>query len=101
MILHVYGMKNRLSGIFEKPFAELADPTEYSEQLFQSLALAPVDALQLHKEFDLYCLGTIDSKSGEIVPSVSFVCSLEQMCLSLISSKEVKKEVSDEQVASV
>ena len=91
MTLHIYAMKNRLSGIFERPFAENVDPKVYPELLAQSLALAPVEALVRHGEFDIYYLGTFDSKSGSLVSgSCDFVMSLEQLCNSYINAKKEK-----------
>lgn len=92
MIYHVYSLKNRLSGIYEKPFAEHFDSKEYPEMLTQALALADVEALNRHKEYDLYYLGTFDSVSGAIKSQpVEFIVSLEAICLSFISKKSVEK----------
>lgn len=97
MKLNLYALKNRLSGIFERPFAEVYDEKEYPELLAQSLALANPVELNRHKEFDLYKVGVIDSKSGEITDTkVEFVCSLEQMCLTYITNKEGNKDVGKE-----
>lgn len=88
MIYHVYSLKNRLSGIFERPFAEHYDSKEYPELLTQSLAVADIDSLNRHKEYDLYYNGTFDSVSGAItVCPVEFVISLEPICLDFISKK--------------
>lgn len=89
MILHIYGLKNRLSGIFEKPVTELHDEKEYCELLTQSLAMADPVVLARHKEYDVYHLGTIETKTGEIAASgVEFVMSLEQVCEQYILAKE-------------
>ena len=97
MILNLYALKNRLSGIFERPFAEIYDEKEYPELLAQSLALANPVELNRHKEFDLYKVGVIDSKSGEITDAhVEFVCSLEQMCLTYLANKEGNDNVRKE-----
>lgn len=94
MILTMYVLKNRLSGIYEKPISELAEPKEYCEMLLQSLAVAPVNMLELHKEYDLYKVGTYNSQSGEITScSPEFVMSLESICLSYLAAKEKKVNV--------
>lgn len=90
MKLYLYSLKNRLSGIFERPVAEIYDEKEYPEYLAQSLALAEVSVLNRYKEYDIYCLGTMDSKSGTIVSSCDFVGSLESLCVTYIASKETK-----------
>lgn len=94
MKLNLYVLKNRLSGIYEKPICELADSKEYAEMLTQSLALAPVDALNLHKEYDIYFVGSYESKSGVITScDPEFVMSLESICLNYLAAKEVKENV--------
>ena len=90
MKLYLYSLKNRLSGLFERPVAEIYDEKEYPEYLAQSLALADVDVLARYKEYDVYCLGTLDNKSGVIVSSCDFISSLEPLCVSYIASKEIK-----------
>lgn len=95
MILHLYSLKNRLSGIYERPVAEIYDHGEYIESLGQSLALAEIEVLNRYKEYDVYSLGTLDSKTGEIVSSVEFVGTLEGVCLTYITAKEKKENVSE------
>lgn len=91
MILHLYSLKNRLSGIYERPVAEAYDPKEYMDALSQSLAVAEVPVLNFYKEFDVYCLGILDTKSGEISQTeVEFVGSCESVCLTFIAAKEKK-----------
>lgn len=90
MKLYLYSLKNRLSGIYERPVAEVYDEKDYPEFLAQSLALAEVSVLARYKEYDIYCLGIMDSKSGSITSCCDFVGSLEPVCLSYIASKETK-----------
>ena len=97
MILTMYVLKNRLSGIYEKPLCDLAEPKEYCEMLMQSLAVAPVNMLLLHKEYDLYSIGSFNSQSGEVTSSSpEFVMSLEGICLKYLAFKE-KKDVRREE----
>lgn len=93
MTLHLYSLKNRLSGIYERPVAEVYDSKEYFEYLSQSLALAEVPELNRYKEYDVYEVATMDSKSGIVVPgSVEFVGSLEALCTGYIACKDKKDE---------
>lgn len=94
MTLYLYSLRNRLSGIFERPVAEIYDNKEYIEYLGQSLALAEKDVLIRYKEYDVYCLGKLDSKTGHITSNVDFLETLEGMCTVYIAAKEKK---SDEQ----
>lgn len=94
MILTVYVLKNRLSGIFERPFAEPYSIKEYPDLLAQSLAMADIDSLNRHKEFDVFCVGSFDNKSGELktLGSPEFILSLEQLCEGYILAKSKKVE---------
>ena len=96
MILHLYSLKNRLSGIYERPVAEIYDHEEYIESLGQSLALADVEVLARYKEYDVYSLGTMESKTGEIINCVEFVGTLEGLCTTYIAAKEKKSDVGKE-----
>lgn len=96
MTKYLYALKNRLSGIYENPTCEKYDEKEYPELLAQSLAVAPVEMLELHKEFDLYRVGTFDTKSGECqVDAPEFIMSLEGLCLQYLAVK-VKSNVGRE-----
>ena len=90
MKLYLYGLKNRLSGLFERPVAEIYDPKEYGEYLTQSLALAGIPELNRYKEYDVFCLGCMETKSGEIVGQVDFIVSLDAMCTAYIAAKKVE-----------
>ena len=93
MTLHLYSLKNRLSGIYERPVAEIYDSKEYFEFLSQSLACASVPELNRYKEYDVYEVGTMESKNGVITPSaVDFVGSLEALCVGYIACKDKKDE---------
>lgn len=88
MILFIYGLKNRLVGQFEKPFAEGIEPKNYIDQLALSISVADPATLTRYKEYDLYCLGTLDNKSGELKACIEFVGSLEPICVSLLDHKK-------------
>lgn len=88
MIFYVYGLKNRLVGQFEKPFSEAIEPKEYIDQLTLSIAVADLVTLNRYKEYDLYCLGSVDNKTGDVISSCSFIASLEPICLSILDHKE-------------
>lgn len=97
MILNIYAMKNRLTGTFDRPFCEQCQVADYPEAIAQALSLADPVALNRHKEYDVYCLGTFDTKTAEIKSCVDFVVSLEQICISFLEkkvSKDGREEVS-------
>ena len=94
MTLYVYALKNRLSGVFEKPVFERFERDEYPELLTQSLALAEKGQLRIHKEYDLYLIGTYDTVTGLVnsLSSADFICSLEPICERYLSSKKGEAE---------
>lgn len=88
MNYYIYGFKNRLLGQFDRPVAELVEPKDYAENISMGLVSASTEALARTKEFDVYCLGKVDVKTGELISSCDFVCSLEPICLRIIEHKE-------------
>lgn len=96
MILNLYSLKNRLSGIYERPVAEQCETKDYIESLARTLASQPVDSLNFYKEFDAYFVGTFDTKSAVITVSNEFVGSLEGICLSFIGAKSGDENVGKE-----
>lgn len=97
MKFYLYGFKNRLLGQFDRPVAELVEPKDYEANISMGLVAADRSALERTKEFDVYCLGEVDVKSGEVKSCLDFVCSLEPICLKIIEHKE-KKDVGDSEV---
>lgn len=93
MILNLYSLKNRLSGIYERPVAENCEVKDYIESLARTLASQPVDSLNFYKEFDAYFVGTFDTKSAVIAPADEFLGSLEGICLAFIGAKSGEKDV--------
>ena len=84
MKFYIYGFKNRLLGQFDRPVAEIVEPKDYEANISMGLVAADPAALQRTKEFDVYCLGELDVKSGEFISCLDFVCSLEPICLKII-----------------
>ena len=95
MTLQVYAMKNRMTGVFERPFCEQVDVKDYPEAITQALSLAPAEALIRHKEFDVYCIGHFDTKTGVIESCVDFVVSLEPICEAYIAYHKNEKSSED------
>lgn len=90
MILNIYAMKNRLTGVFDRPFVEQVDVSDYAEAITQALSLASPVELSRHKEYDVYSLGKFDTKTAEIKSCCEFVVSLEPICLALVKVKEIQ-----------
>lgn len=99
MKLNLYSLKNRLSGFFERPVAEMSEPNDYLEGLAQSLALAPITELERYKEYDVYYFGKFDNKSGDIFPSNEFVGSLEAICIGYLDHKKEAANGKEERAA--
>ena len=101
MIYRLYGFKNRLLGSFESPVASNLEGKDYIEGLSMSLISSEIGVLVRYKEFDVYCLGEMDSKSGEILSKCDFVESLEPICVRLIEHKEKGADHGREEVKKV
>lgn len=95
MKYYIYGFKNRLLGQFDRPVAEIVEPNDYEANISMGLVAASPEALARTKEFDVYFLGEMDVKSGEVKSCCDFICSLEPICLKIIEHKE-KKDVRSE-----
>ena len=99
MIMYLYSLKNRLSGIYERPVAEQCESKDYIESLSRTLASQPVESLNFYKEFDAYFVGTFDTKSAEVKPCSEFLGSLESICLGFISIKSGDSDVGQKESA--
>lgn len=97
MKFYLYAFKNRLLGQFDRPVAEIVEPKDYETNISMGLVAAEVGALARTKEFDVYCLGEFDVKSGVLKTCCDFVCSLEPICLKLLEHKEIS-HVGDSEV---
>ena len=93
MILNVFVLKNRLTGIYGSPFCEKCEVKDYPEAIGEVLAASSLEVLERQKEFDVYTIGTFDTKSGECqVVAPDFVLSLEPLCEGLITVKTKKDD---------
>lgn len=91
MILHIYANMNVVGEFFSSPVVEKITPEEMLKDYCQIVCGLPQDVLQRLKECDLYCLGTYDNVSGEIVPEKTFLLHCGEVCSRYIK-EEVKKE---------
>lgn len=94
MKLTIYGLKNRLSGMFERPQAEtVTDSKDYVEFLTANFAANGDPAtLARYAEYDVYKLGDFETKTGEIVSCCDFIASLGPICEQMIAVKTKKVE---------
>lgn len=77
MIKKCYAYCNRLNGQFEMPRAYIYDKDEVVEDLIASIKASKGD-LDYLLEFDLYYMGTFDSKSGAYIADKEFLISLNK-----------------------
>lgn len=73
MKLYIYANLNVLGGFFGSVITERVEPEEIKQDYAQVVAGLPQDALISLRECDLYCLGSFDNVSGEIVPEKQFL----------------------------
>ena len=76
MIKRIYGFKNVKSGNFGDPRFELIPKEEAAEYYAVAIKEAPAKDQEFMKEIDVYYLGTLDTKTGEIKADCDFVVSL-------------------------
>lgn len=93
MILHIYVNFNVVGDFFSSPIVEKVTPEEMTKDYVQIISGLPQDALIKLKECDLYCLGTYDNVSGEIIPEKRFLLHCGEVC-SRFLKEEKKEEVS-------
>ena len=67
MKMYLYVTKNKKSGQYGQIKAEIMDNDQAKESYSISKLEAPVDQQKYLDELELYCLGTYDTASGEIV----------------------------------
>lgn len=76
MIRKYFAYKNDKLGVFNDPFF-LPYPIEDVKEVV-SVAVRSGQGPAHADELSLYLLGTMDDKTGLIVPSVDFICSLSE-----------------------
>ena len=67
MKLYLYVTKNKKSGQYGQIKAEIMDNDQAKESYSISKLEAPVDQQKYLNELELYCLGSYDTASGQIV----------------------------------
>ena len=92
MILHIYVNYNVLGDFFSSPIVEKITPEEMSKDYAQILAGLDKETLKRLKECDLYCLGTYDNVSGEIVPKKDFILHCGDVASRYLKVDEEKKD---------
>lgn len=91
MILHIYANYNKLGDFFSSPIIEKITPEEMVKDYAQIVCGLSSEYLKRLSECSLYCLGTFDNVSGEIVPEKTFLLHCNEVC-SRFLKEEVKKE---------
>lgn len=100
MKYHFYANFNVLGGFFVPGVVtEKVDPEEMKDAYVQVVAGLPQEALLALKECDLYCLGSFDNVSGEIVPDKQFILHCGEVTSRFIKCDEVKEDGSEEEYA--
>ena len=94
MILHIYVNYNVLGDFFSSPIVEKITPEEMSKDYAQMICGLDQDVLKKLKECDLYCLGTFDNVSGEIVPKKDFILHCGDAASRFLKDEVKKEEVS-------
>ena len=98
MKLYIYANLNVLGGFFGSMITERVEPDEMIKDYAQIVCGLPQEALHNLKECDLYCLGSFDNVSGEIVPEKQFLLHCGEVVERFIKPVdcEVKEDVRKE-----
>lgn len=94
MILHIYANFNNEGEFFGQEVFEHIDPDEMIENYAQIISGLPKVALERLKSCDLYCLGSFDNVSGQIVPEKTFLLHCGEVCSRYLKEDVKKEEVS-------
>lgn len=93
MIMHLYASKNKKSGQFGKVTTELYSKEQIIELYAASVKEAAENEKVYLKELDVYCLGSLDTQTGVIVPEQTFI--LDVATLLVGGDRDVRKEEVD------
>lgn len=91
MKLYIFANLNVIGEFFSSPIIEKITPEEMVKDYAQVVCGLPQETLARLKECDLYCLGSYDNVSGEIVPKKEFLLHCGEVC-----SRFIKEEKKDE-----
>lgn len=94
MKLYIFANLNVLGEFFSTPMVEKITPEEMIKDYVQVVAGCSKDILEKLKECDLYCLGSFDNVSGEIVPKKEFLLHCGEVCSRFIKEEKKTDEVS-------
>lgn len=98
MKLYIYANFNNLGGFFGQFATERIEPQEMVENYAQVVCGLDKEYLFKLKECDLYCLGSFDNVTGEIIPEKSFLLHCGEVASRILgnSKDEESEEVKDE-----
>lgn len=94
MKLYIYANFNVLAGFFGPSIQERIEPEEMKKDYVQVVAGLDEKSLNMLKECDFYCLGSIDNVTGEIVPEKQFLLHCGEVVERFLKEpSEVKEDV--------
>ena len=76
MTTYIYATKNKKSGDFGKVSSEIYKPEQITDLYVNSVKEAPDDKRVFLEELEVYCLGSLDTKTGVISGSPQFLIDL-------------------------
>lgn len=93
MILHIYANFNVLGGFFGSPVIDHIEPEEMQKDYAQVCAGLSQEVLAHLSECDLYCLGSIDNVTGEVVPEKTFLLHCSDFTSRFLKKSEENEDV--------
>jgi len=76
MIMYLYATKNKKSGDFGKLSTELYNCDQIKDLYINSVKEAPEKQRVYLEELELYCLGSLDTQTGDIKSEKTFLIDL-------------------------
>lgn len=91
MKLYIYANYNQLAGFFGSVITERIEPQEMVKDYAQIVCGLEKKYLEGLKECDLYCLGSFDNVTGEILPEKSFLLHCGEVVSRFIKQESEEK----------
>lgn len=88
MIMYLYSSRNRKSGQYGKLTTELYNADQIKELYAVSVKEAQESERVYLRELEVYCVGTLDTETGLIIPQNTFILDVGSLLGSVEHGKE-------------
>lgn len=92
MKLYMYANYNQLAGFFGSIICERIEPEEMQKDYAQIVCGLDEKSKLMLRECDLYCLGSFDNVTGEVIPEKTFLLHCGEVVSRFLKIEEEKKD---------